>query len=90
MNLLQLKISIANFTNIKLRNFYFMFFCKGKRGTDAMLLPLGNFHYRVEKNAKINIKNGSFILNTDFSKPNPFIAVLKMNENAEINVKKYF
>lgn len=90
MNLLQLKISIVNLKNIKLRNFYFMFFCKGKRGTGTMLLPLGNFHYRVEKNAKINIKNGSFILNTDFSKPNPFTGVLKMNDNAVINVAKTF
>ncbi len=90
MHLLQIKTIIVNFRKLKLRNLYFMLFTPGVRGKEAVLLGIGNFYYRLRSGSKINIKKGSLIINDDFSEPNPFIGVLKMNENSELAVDDTF
>ena len=90
MNILQIKILIGNIPKIKLRNLYFSFFTKGRRGVDSVIIPEGNFNYRLGHGTEINIKSGQLYLNTDFIKPNPFPGVLKMNDSACINVENTF
>lgn len=90
MKVLQLKTILANLHKIKWRNIFFMLNTAGFRGYEGLLLSLGNFHYKTDKNTKINIKKGTFSLNTDYSEPNPYIGVLKMKENAIISVDNNF
>lgn len=90
MNLLILKNLLLNFRSIKLKNFPFALFVKGRRNKNSFILPYGHFFHHIEKTARINIDNGSFIMNTDFIRPNPFRGVLKMSENSVINVNNTF
>lgn len=90
MNLLQIKTFIAHFHKLSFRNLYFMLFTSGLRGKESLLLSNGKFYFGLKKNAKINVKNGTLNLNSDYGKPNPLIGVLKMNENSEINVENNF
>lgn len=90
MNLFQIKTVIFNFRKLKLRNLYFNLFAPGVRGKNTVLLVFGRFHYALNFGAKINIKEGSLILNKDFSGPNPFLGVLRMYDNSEINVENGF
>lgn len=90
MNLLQLKTVIANLHLINWRNIFFLLFSRGKRGISGLLMAEGNFHYRMLSGATINIQEGTLFLNTDYSPPNPYPGVLKMNRNATINVENTF
>lgn len=90
MNLLQLKTTIANFRKLKFRNLFFTLFTPGGRGKDAVLLAIGNFYYKSRRGCKIDIKKGTFLINDDFGDIHPYIAMLKMNENAQITVSDNF
>lgn len=67
-----------------------MLFTNGVRGKDSVLMAFGNFYYGLKRSSKINIKSGSLIFNSDYSKPNPFMGVLKMYNNSTINVENSF
>ena len=90
MNLLQIKSIIANIQKLKFRNIYFMLFAPGKRSKESVILAYGRFFYGLKSSSAVNIDQGSLILNSDFSKPNPFMGILKMYENSEINVENHF
>lgn len=90
MTSFQFKTLLLNLGKIKFRNFGLTLFSKGNRGVNAAFVPVGNFHAQLVSGYQINIKNGNFIINTDFVKPNPFHAVLKLGKNAEINVENSF
>jgi len=90
MNLLKFKIYISNLYKIKLKNLFINFFIKGFRGYDSIILPMGKFYYVCKKNAKINIESGCLVFNQKTSNPEPFIGVLKMMEDSEINVQNGF
>lgn len=90
MNLLQVKTFIVKILKLKFRNLSFMLFVPGGRGKESLLLAYGKFYYALRKNARINIKQGSLQLNSDFGKLNPLIGVLKMNANSEINIDSNF
>lgn len=90
MNLLQIKTILANFRMLKFRNLFFMLFASGKRGQEGLLLSFGNFYHGIHKNARINIATGTLKLNAEFSQPNPAVATLKMNGNAQLNVEDNF
>lgn len=67
-----------------------MLFAPGKRSKESVILTYGNFFYGLKSSSAINIHKGSLILNSDFSKPNPFMGVLKMYDNSELNVENGF
>lgn len=90
MNFLQFKILLSNIFGIRLRNLLLNFTIKGIRGPDSVILPIGKFHYRREKGAVINIQKGCLALNQKTSRPEPFVGVLKMMENSQINVQNGF
>ena len=90
MNFLQIKTIIVNIQKIKLRNIYFMLFAPGDRSKLSVILAFGRFFYGLKSSSSINILDGSLILNSDFSKPNPFMGVLKMYDHSELNVENGF
>ncbi len=91
MNLLKFKIIFSHFLSIKIRNIYFNFFIKGNRGgSDSVIIPVGKFYYTCKKGATINIEKGCLVFNQKISRPEPFIGVLKMMEDSEINVQNGF
>lgn len=67
-----------------------MLFAPGKRSKESVILAYGRFFYGLKSSSAVNIDQGSLILNSDFSKPNPFMGILKMYENSEINVENHF
>lgn len=90
MNLLQLKTIISNLHRIRWRNIFFLILAPGTRTSTSVLLAFGNFYYGIKSSSKINIRKGTLSFNADFSKPNPFMGVLKMYENSQINVEDGF
>lgn len=90
MNILQIKTFISKVLKLQFGNLSFMLFVPGVRGKESLLLAYGKFYYSLRKDARINIKDGTLQLNSDFGKPNPLIGVLKMNANSEINVGNNF
>jgi acetyltransferase-like isoleucine patch superfamily enzyme len=90
MNLLKIKIFLAHILNVKLTNVFVNFSIKGTRGNDSVIIPIGKFYCSIEKGAKINIKKGSLTLNKKMSSPDPFVGVLKMKKNSEINISEGF
>ncbi len=90
MKLLQIKTILVNLHKIKWRNIFFMLYTAGNRNDKGMLVAYGNTYCELEADSKINIKNGSFLINTDFIEPNPYIGYLKMNTNSVINVDETF
>lgn len=61
MNVLQLKIFVSNLSKIKIRNIYLSLFSAGRRGEDSIVVPVGNLHYSLGKNTRINIVKGSAV-----------------------------
>ncbi len=90
MNLLQFKIILSNLFSIRIRHWFLHFLISGKRGPDSVIIPIGKFYYRCGKGAKININKGCLVFNQKNSRPEPFVGVLKMMENAQINVENGF
>lgn len=87
---LQFKIWLSNLFNMRLRNWFINFSINGKRGADSVILPIGKFYYTCKQGARINIQKGCLVFNQRTSKPEPFIGVLKMMPNSEINVENGF
>lgn len=90
MNLLKFKILLSNLFNIRIQNLFVNSLIKGKRGADSVILPIGKFYYACKQGARINIYNGCLVFNQRNSKPEPFVGVLKMMENSQINVENGF
>ncbi len=90
MNLLKFKIFFSHIMSIKIKNLFINSLIKGKRGFDSVILPIGKFYFVCRKGATINIKNGCLVFNQRTSKPEPFIGVLKMMEDSQINVENGF
>lgn len=90
MRLLRIKILLLNLNSVNIRNYFFYFFNPGFKGDDSVFIPVGKFYHELQKGSSINVKSGIFSINTDFVKPNPYFAVLKLGRKAEINVSKTF
>ncbi len=90
MNFLKFKIVFSHLLSIKIKNLFINFIIKGTRGSDSIILPIGRFYFTCKKGATINIKNGCLVFNQRTSKPEPFIGVLKMMEDSQINVENGF
>lgn len=90
MNLLKFKIICSHFFSIKISNLFINFLIKGKRGSDCVIIPIGKFYYACKKGATINIERGCLVFNQKTSNPEPFIGVLKMMEDSQINVENGF
>ena len=66
-----------------------MLFAPGRRD-GSVILACGKFFYGLTRSSAINIRKGDLVLNADFSKPNPFMGVLKMYDRSELNVENGF
>lgn len=84
------KLYIANIHLLNLKNLYTYFFVKGYRGNFSRILFFGKASFSIAKNAKINVKNGTFVINRFVIKKDPFIGNLEMGKNSEINVTDTF
>lgn len=90
MDILQIKIYLAQFHKIKIKNFLFIFLSKGKKGHGSIIIPKGKFYYSLDKSAEINIEAGCLTLNEKMSSPDLSVGILKMKKNTSINVAKGF
>lgn len=90
MTLLILKKLGRNIKNIKLRNLTVFFSVKGTRTAGSVVLPLGKLSCKIADSAVINIADGDLLLNSFFTKPDPYPGVLKMKNNSKIEVKNTF
>lgn len=90
MKLLFLKTVLRNFSSIKISNFFVNNMLSGERGDNSFILAWGNFGYKADENAKVNIKEGQLHLNKSFSAPDKNWGVLKMKKNATLNVNGNF
>lgn len=62
----------------------------GVRSEKSLIIAHGKCYVGYHKSAQINLKEGHLFLNKNMSLPEPYTAVLKMKENAQINVENDF
>lgn len=90
MNIIRIKVLLSNILKIKPRNWFITFTFPGHRNKSSSILAEGQFFFIRKKNAKINIEMGDLTFNHRRLNPEPYVGVLKMMEDATINVSKGF
>lgn len=63
--------------------------CKGERN-GSLIVTFGKFKIAIQNSAKINLNKGYLFLNKPMRTKEPFLGMLEMNENSELNVKNTF
>ena len=91
MTTLYLKTFFKNISALRWRNFLINEKISGVRNTPSFIIGWGNLKYAIKKGASININNGGQLhLNKSFSQPEIGQGILKLMENATINVNNSF
>lgn len=91
MTILYLKTFLKNISVLRWRNFLINEKIPGVRNTPSFIIGCDNLKYALKKGAKININNGGQLhLNKSFSQPEIGQGILKLLENATINVNNSF
>lgn len=85
----KLKYFLFNFTYLSLTNIKLNFVCKGLRNNN-LVLSSGKLKSIIHKNSKINLTNGFLFLNKPMRYNEPFVGMLEMNTNSELNVENTF
>ena len=88
MNLLQL--FITNFSLLNFKTVVVNCVMKGVRDKNSLIILQGNTTFKATNSSRINIKKGFLFLNKSFRVKEPFLAMIEMRDNAEINVDDTF
>ncbi len=88
MNLILLFLRNRKF--ISIINLMANFFIHGDRSSNSLIVATSKMTIAKQKSSKINIQNGYLFLNKSMRVKEPFLGMLEMGENAEINVQNTF
>lgn len=88
MNLILLFLRNRKF--ISIINLMANFFIHGDRSSNSLIVATSKITIAKQKSSKINIQNGYLFLNKSMRVKEPFLGMLEMGENAEINVQNTF